>query len=84
MKNALFIFAIAAGLVALNAAARAQNYPWCAYYAGAMSGSSNCGFSTYQQCMANVSGIGGSCTRNNLYVAPGTGRRPHRPRHHVN
>lgn len=83
MKNALFFFAICAGLGALNAAAQAQNYPWCAYYGGAMSGSANCGFSSYQQCMANVSGIGGSCTRNNLYVAPGASRRPRHPRHHV-
>jgi len=77
MKNALFVLAIAFGSMALNAGAQAQNYPWCAYYGGAMSGSSNCGFSTLQQCMANVSGIGGSCVRNNLYVAPNV-RHPRR------
>ena len=36
-------------------------YPWCAVYGGRMSGSSNCGFSTWNQCMATVSGIGGFC-----------------------
>lgn len=33
-------------------------YPWCAVYGGRMSGSSNCGFSTWNRCMATVSGIG--------------------------
>jgi len=39
-------------------------YPWCAVYGGSWSGSSNCGFKTLQQCMATVSGIGGSCEPN--------------------
>jgi hypothetical protein len=34
---------------------------WCAH---STLGSVNCGFPTYQQCMANISGIGGSCQRN--------------------
>jgi hypothetical protein len=38
--------------------------PWCSVYGGALSGSQNCGFYSYQQCMANVSGIGGFCRRN--------------------
>ena len=42
-------------------------YPWCAVYGGSMSGSSNCGFTTWQQCMATVSGIGGSCEPNQFY-----------------
>jgi hypothetical protein len=32
-----------------------------------MSGSSNCGFSTWNQCMATVSGIGGFCQPNQFY-----------------
>jgi len=32
-----------------------------------MSGSSNCGFSTWNQCMATVSGIGGFCQRNSFH-----------------
>jgi tetratricopeptide (TPR) repeat protein len=35
--------------------------PWCAAY---RNGSTNCGFYTYDQCMASVSGIGGYCNRN--------------------
>jgi hypothetical protein len=42
-------------------------YPWCAVYGGSWSGASNCGFRTLQQCMATVSGIGGSCERNQFY-----------------
>ena len=55
------------------APARAQTYPWCSVY-NPRGDVQNCGFSTYQQCMANVSGIGGYCMRNPLYPE----RRPDR------
>jgi hypothetical protein len=42
-------------------------YPWCAVYGGRFGGASNCGFSTWNQCMATVSGIGGFCQRNSFY-----------------
>jgi hypothetical protein len=42
-------------------------YPWCAVYGGSMNNSSNCGFTTRQQCLATVSGIGGSCEPNPFY-----------------
>jgi hypothetical protein len=32
--------------------AEAQNYTWCAIYSG-RSGGTNCGFTTFQQCMDN-------------------------------
>jgi hypothetical protein len=42
--------------------------PWCAVYGGRFGGgASNCGFSTWNQCMATVSGIGGFCQRNQFY-----------------
>jgi hypothetical protein len=50
-------------------------YPWCAVYGGSMSGSSNCGFKTWQQCMATVSGIGGSCEPNQFYNPQGSRKR---------
>jgi hypothetical protein len=40
-------------------AARAQ--PWCAYYDAY---TYNCGFYTFEQCLATVSGVGGVCRRN--------------------
>jgi len=49
--------------------AHAQNYPWCAYYSG-QGGGTNCGFITFDQCLANVSGIGGFCEPNTLYQPP--------------
>mgnify|MGYP001319182132 CR=1 FL=1 len=77
MKAFLFVFAIATAC-ALDTPAEAQNYPWCAQYEGSgMSGAMNCGFSTYQQCMADVSGIGGFCIQNNTYRPPSG---PHRHR----
>jgi len=46
--------------------ARAQNYPWCAFY-DTGDQAINCGFVTREQCMATVSGIGGFCMPNNTY-----------------
>jgi hypothetical protein len=43
-------------------------YPWCANYDGGRGlGGQNCGFSTWNQCMATVSGIGGFCVPNQFY-----------------
>jgi len=54
--------------LAAAGAAHAQNYPWCSnFHDGA---GTNCGFSTYEQCMATARGSGGYCAPNNLYVAP--------------
>jgi len=50
-------------------------YPWCAAYGGSWSGTSNCGFKTLQQCMATVSGIGGSCEPNQFYNPGRSGKR---------
>jgi Protein of unknown function (DUF3551) len=43
---------------------------WYAQYSGALGGSENCGFSTFAQCQASVSGIGGFC-RPSQYNNPG-------------
>jgi hypothetical protein len=67
---------VATGLVTTQAAA--QNYPWCSIYSGDMGGAKNCGFISFEQCMANVHGIGGFCQRNDWYRPPAgaTGRVP--------
>ena len=60
-----------AALVALAGARPATAYawhPWCAQYAD-RSGNTDCLFNTFQQCLATVSGIGGSCVQN-WYPAP--------------
>jgi hypothetical protein len=58
--------------------ARAQNYPWCAQY-GYRDGARNCGFVSWAQCMATVSGIGGYCEHNAMY-RPQDNVRPRKPR----
>jgi hypothetical protein len=57
-------FVLAAG----SEPSRAEiTYPWCAQYGGWDGGGRNCGFSTYEQCRATVSGIGGYCETNPMY-----------------
>jgi hypothetical protein len=66
-----FVFALVAlALGAAGAPARAEvQYPWCAQYAWP-NGGTNCGFVSYQQCMATISGIGGTCYQNPAYPPP--------------
>jgi hypothetical protein len=64
----LTIFVVTAGI---GTSAQAQNYPWCADYAGF--GSQNCGFTTFQQCLAALSGNGGLPIRN-MFPRPSRGR----------
>ena len=47
--------------------AAADPYKWCANY---RNGGSNCGFTTFEQCQATVSGVGGSCGPNQFYTGP--------------
>ena len=69
MKLLLFTLGICVGIVGLANLAEAQNYPWCAYYSEPFGGT-NCGFTTFQQCLDTVSGIGGFCNWNTQYVPP--------------
>ena len=55
MRTMLFVLSVVAATAGIGTCAEAQNYPWCSIYTGSMGGSQNCGFSTYQQCMENVS-----------------------------
>jgi hypothetical protein len=66
MRLLLLIVAICVGFIGMERSAEAQNYPWCAHYGTGFDGV-NCGFTTYQQCMDTVSGIGGFCMLNNTY-----------------
>jgi hypothetical protein len=73
MKSFTFVLGVLAAAAAV-APAQAQNYPWCEYLGGADEGGRNCGFTTYQQCMASAFGNGGDCQLNPQYEPPG----PHR------
>ena len=66
MSRLLSALVIFVGTAAIGTPAQAQNYPWCAQYSGD-GGATNCGFTTLEQCMATVSGIGGFCMRNPQY-----------------
>ena len=72
---------LAVGASAVPAAA-APSYPWCARYS---SSGGECSFATFEQCMANVSGIGGFCQANpgfNPGSSPAYAYSP-RQRHHA-
>ena len=58
MKLLFAILAICVGIAATTRA-EAQNYPWCSYYTSG-GGGTNCAFTTFQQCLDNMRGIGGA------------------------
>lgn len=58
----LFAVALLAGGAAGTSTAQAEG-AWCAEKGG-RSGYTNCGYYTYQQCRAAVSGVGGFCRQN--------------------
>ena len=69
------VILVALSLLGLTAAfepASAEiTYPWCAQYGGrgGDGGGRNCGFWTYQQCRAALSGNGGYCVVHSTPVA---------------
>ncbi|HUC48463.1 MAG TPA: DUF3551 domain-containing protein [Xanthobacteraceae bacterium] len=87
MKTSVSVFqalavAGAIGLMAAATPARAQNYPWCARY-GTPYDDTSCGFVSYEQCMASVSGIGGFCEKNDTFKPPLAVQHPQAHRHHA-
>ncbi len=73
MRILLALSAACIAAVAIGTPAEAQNYPWCAQYS--RGGGQNCGFTTFQQCLDTVRGIGGFCNPNTQYVPPPGPRR---------
>jgi hypothetical protein len=71
MKAALGALAIGAAAIAFGTPARAQNYPWCAYYNGT-GGARNCGFISFAQCQQTAMGAGATCQ-------PNAGYEPNKP-----
>ena len=60
MRTIVIVAATLAALPLTSIHARAEG-SWCAYYT---KGATNCGFHSYAQCLADVTGIGGSCAPN--------------------
>ena len=67
---------LVAVMVETRPAAAREWYPWCAQYAD-RSGITECGYTSFEQCLATVRGIGGSCVQNWRPV-PGGPRRDRR------
>jgi len=69
-KNAYWLLIAVGSVTALFLIvdrAAADPYKWCANY---RNGGSNCGFTTFEQCQATVSGVGGFCGPNQFYTGP--------------
>ena len=67
MRHVLFASALALAVLAqVGGAAAERQYPWCARYDWT---TSNCGFVSFNQCLATTSGVGGRCEPNPRYVA---------------
>jgi hypothetical protein len=67
MRLLLIIVGALAAIVCIAKPAEARDYPWCAYYNFQHGGATNCGWATFEQCLATVRGIGGSCGPNPQY-----------------
>jgi hypothetical protein len=61
MLIALAVMAVVIGDTRPGAAR--EWYPWCAQYAD-RSSITECGFTSFEQCLATVRGVGGSCIQN--------------------
>lgn len=70
MKRIIMVLAASAALATLAPPAHAQNYPWCEYLGSGMGGAKNCGFVSFEQCIASARGNGGDCRRNTMYTPP--------------
>ena len=75
MRASLLLLLVVLTCSSSARAAPYDPYPWCAVYGGSWNGASNCGFKTLQQCMATVSGIGGSCQPSRFYNPGRSGKR---------
>jgi len=81
MRILILAGGIALAVAAFAGRAEAQNYPWCAQYGNGFGGT-NCGFSTLEQCLATISGMGGSCQPNTQYQPGAAAHSKRKPRRH--
>ena len=76
MKTVCAALIVLAGASLLGAQpSHAEIYrPWCAVYQGNRTGATNCGFTSFAQCMMTAGpGTGASCAQNPWYLAYGSG-----------
>jgi hypothetical protein len=78
MRRVIALTALVFAFVAAPAGvASARDYPWCAYHDWS---TYNCGFVSFEQCLATISGIGGWCARNPRSYYPPQEEAPRRKR----
>ncbi len=75
VRAIVLVVTVLVALLPTSPNARADG-AWCSDYSNG--GGTNCGFHSYEQCMANISGIGGSCLRNPTYPTSTDARRKQR------
>ena len=69
MRLFLIIVGAFAAMACIASPAEADNgRQWCAYYVG--NEATNCGWDTFEQCLATISGIGGACQLNTMSQPP--------------
>ena len=78
MKLVLSALVLLGASTALAPLAQAQKGPWCAHYNFGNDEAVNCRFYSFQQCVADVRGVGGFCSQNSTYGLEPRGRwRPY-------
>ncbi len=77
LMRAVPIAAITFAALFLSSGLARADGTWCAQYGTDFSGK-NCGFYSFEQCRASVSGIGGFCQRNTFSANAAEPRRRHR------
>jgi hypothetical protein len=71
MRILLSIVVVLAVGVCIEKPAEAQSGGWCAYYNfGGHDGYRRCGFTSLEQCVWDVRGVGGSCGPSPYYERP--------------
>ena len=81
MRSIRFVLPAAAALAMFApTSGHADPYKWCAQYGLRSDLGTNCGFVTYEQCRATISGVGGTCQPNPFYDGKpfDTGSEPRR------
>ena len=75
MVRATFALLVVATFAAVHAHhAAAEIYrPWCVHYLP--DNGTNCGFTSYEQCMATARGAGARCAQNPWYLQYGSGQK---------
>lgn len=73
------VAAVLVGLAVAGVPAQAAERAWCARAGGDDDLFVNCGFDSFEQCRAYISGLGGFCEPNPALVRPPQRRKPPQP-----